>query len=197
MQVSEQDSSWLTRPLCVRYALAIFAVTTVRIRNADGVCKLPVHWGFGWLSDGDCESLGTWLGVHASDTAPPEILDDLKERGVERIWHAIGSSIEPLQARLAATFPGAIFDHLADPVFTKALAAAQGGLHQPAELVIEQINAGMIRVVRRHGIFETPLAAANVFADTLKQAEQHLALGFDMSKVRYRLIRRHAPRAPV
>jgi len=190
MQSSEQDSSWLTRPLCMRYALATFAVTTVRIRSADGVHKLPVHWGIGWLSDGECEILGAWHGGFATDKAPADILDDLRDRGVERIWHAIGSSIEPLQARLAAIFPGAIFDHLADPVFTKALAAAQGRVHQPAELLVEQIRNGLTRVIHRHGVFVSPLAALNVVACTLQQADRHLGLGSDMRKVRYRLFRR-------
>lgn len=191
MARSEQNvGCWLARGLCTRYALVVFDVTAVRIRDPIGCHELAVSWALGWLVDGECEPLGVWIDPQRSGEALYQMLDDLKNRGVERIWHATGPGIEPLQVRLAKTFPGATFDSYADPVLTEALAAARGRVNQPAELVAEQIRECLFRAFRRQRIFESETAAVEAVGSALQYMERQLDLGTDLSKVRLQLARR-------
>ena len=174
----------------MRYALVVFDFTVARIRDTIAPRDLEVYWAIGWLVDGECEPLGVWIDPQRRGESPHQMLDDLKSRGVERIWHATGPGIEPLQDHLAATFPGATFDSYADPVLTEALAEARGRVNQPAELVAEQVRERLIRAIRRRGSFESEAAAVEAVAGALQYLERQLDLGADLSKARLPLTRR-------
>jgi hypothetical protein len=178
-------SGWSMRPLCRRYILAIFDVAIVRLRDADGFREHPVHWAFGWLADGECEPLGVWIESESGAECPLRMLVDLKGRGVERIWHVMGTDRGNLQERVAAAFSGTTVRSSLDSLLTEALAAPRRGLPSP-ELAAKHVREGLMRAIRRHGSFENESAVLDFFAGALQRTERRLDRGGVIAKVRPR-----------
>ena len=87
----EQDvSSWLTRPLCRRYRLAVLDAARVRWRGMSPEPEGIVHWGIGWLPDGELDVLGAWMCWFSSELTQTRIVVDLQRRGVESVRHTVG-----------------------------------------------------------------------------------------------------------
>jgi len=165
-----------SRTLCRRYALVIPGATFVRVRDADDICEHPLFWVFGWLADGECEPLGLCLGARAL----PQMLNDFKSRGLQRVWHVEplgeGCAQEAEDATLAIerSFPGAL-DSSKPHMLSSALAVAK------------DVRNRLIGAARRHGHFETEAAALDFFALELHRAESRLDRERQMAKERPRL----------
>lgn len=145
-------TQWSERPLCRRYALAMFDATIVRLRDADGLHDLRVRWALGWLADGDCEALGVWMDADAGSGPPRQLPADLLARGVERIWKIVDTTT---------------------PASTSA-GQDQQRMPQIAGFEHQQVRAGLTRAVRRHGSFESGAAAMDFMTDALRRAERRL-----------------------
>jgi transposase-like protein len=167
-------SGWLNRPLCRRYVLGIFDVAIVRLRDADGCRDQPVHWAFGWLADGECEPLGAWIEPKRGAECPLQMLEDLKGRGVERIWHVMGTDRGNLKERVTAAFTSTTVCSSVDRVLAEALAAARRRVLPSPERVAEHVREGLIRAIRRQGSFENEAAALDFIAGALQRAERRL-----------------------
>jgi len=156
-------SSVRGRPLCRRYALVIPVVTPVRVRDAGGIGTHPLFWVFGWLADGECEPLGLCLGAQAL----PQMLDDFKSRGLERVWH-----LEPLGGGCVQEAEVATL--AIDRSFPGALASSRPHMLPSATAVAKDVRDGLVRAVRRHGHFEDEAAALGFVARALQRAERRL-----------------------
>ena len=163
------------RPLCRRYALVIPGVAPVHVRDAGGIGKQPLFWVLGWLADGECEALGLCLGAQA----PPQMLDDFRRRGLERVWH-----LEPPDDGCAQEAVGATL--AIERAFPGALASSRPHMLPDAAAVARDIGDRLIRAVRRHGHFESEAAALDFVVRALQRAER----GLD----RERLMARTQPR---
>ena len=152
-----------SRPLCRRYALAVPAVTLVRVSDATGVREHSLFWVFGWLADGECEVLGLCLGAHAL----PRMLDDFRRRGLERVWH-----VEPIGDGCAQEVESATL--AIERAFPGALASSRPHLLPGALAVSAGVRDGLTRAVRRHGHFEDEAAALDFLARALHRAERRL-----------------------
>ena len=172
----ERDpSSVQGRPLCRRYALVIPGVTPVHVRDTGGIGEHPLFWILGWLADGECEPQGLCLGAQAL----PQMLDDFRSRGLERVWH-----LEPLDDGCAQEAEGATL--AIERAFPGALASSRPRMLPNAAAVAKDMRDRLIRAVRRHGHFENETAALDFVARALQRAER----GLD----RERLMARAQPR---
>jgi hypothetical protein len=165
---------WLRRPLCRRYVLGIFDASVVRLRDADGFRDHPVHWAFGWLADGECEPLGAWIGSESGAGSPLQMLADLKDRGVERIWHVTGTGVGRLQECVSAVFPGATVHTSVDRRLTEALATSRPRAPLSPELAAEQVRENLVHAIRRRSSFESEAAVLDFIAGALQRAERRL-----------------------
>jgi Transposase, Mutator family len=175
---------WLRRPLCRRYALGIFDIAVVRVREAKGLRDCSVPWAFGWLADGQCEPLGAWIEPQTASEGTLRMLGDLKGRGVERIAYVAG--IACLREPVSTAFYGATIRSATDTRLAEATAAsARLGLPSP-ECVSEEVRGGLARATRRHGSFETPAAALDFVAGALQRTERRLDRGGEIAMLRAR-----------
>lgn len=166
-------AKWHDRPLCCRYLLAHFAVQEIQVRMAPAAHGWSVTWALGTFGDGQREALGAWphsvdgvLNWHA-------VFDDLATRGVERIRFVVGSS---------ANAAGATFVHftkLNSVVATAQIGVPPAGLPprlkrvaDTAEVAAQQMQAGLARMIHRHGSFESPHAALPFLAAALQRLEK-------------------------
>lgn len=158
-----EPASVSSRPLCRRYALAIAAVTHVRLREGAHGREHPVFWVFGWLADGECEPLGFCIGAHAL----PRMLGDLERRGLQRIWRvaapAVGSAVDAEIARAALL-----------RAFPQALAGQTAETPPEVLAVVAEVGETVMRAIRRHRLFEDEAQALDVVALALQRAERRL-----------------------
>lgn len=151
------------RPLCYRYALVIASVALVRLRDAEGSRDHSLFWVLGWLPNGECEPLGTCVGVQAL----PRMLDAFKSRGLQRIWRiaaldaGCGENAERAKSAMARAFPHALAWSTQDTSPVVLAVAAE---------VRETVN----RAIRRHRQFADEAQALDVVAVALQRAERRL-----------------------
>jgi len=89
-------------PLCCRYFLLTSDALSVQVRQDGLVPDQVVHWALG-SADGALEVLGLWPEPASGFANGPEIFDDLRARGVERIRFAATNDLTALRA----AYPGA------------------------------------------------------------------------------------------
>ena len=96
------EVGWRRIPLCTRYLLVLFETQRMGMALDDAPCKHAVSWAFGMHADGQGEVLGVWPGTAVGADPWREAIDDLSERGVQRIDFAGGDeSID-----ISAAYPG-------------------------------------------------------------------------------------------
>lgn len=86
-------TSWLQRPLCRRYAGAVFSTTTLPLKDSHADRKLSCCWALGTLRNGEQDVLGAWKNSNATGGMPPEAFGELHTRGAEFIEIAIGDCV--------------------------------------------------------------------------------------------------------
>lgn len=85
---AESIRTWLSRPLCRRYAAAVFSTALTPRRGADQ--PFAISWALGSLVNGEMEVLGTWFNADPGVAAPPAVFGDLYLRGAEFIRFGVG-----------------------------------------------------------------------------------------------------------
>jgi len=88
---SLQGSQWHRRPLCTSYLLFNVEALHLPMQEAGQVCNVAAWWAVGALHDGQLELAGVWLAQAADEVPWTRVLDDLSERGVERIRYIVES----------------------------------------------------------------------------------------------------------
>ncbi len=172
---------WLQRPLCRRYALAMFDLAAVRVREAKDFRDGSVPWALGWLIDGQCEPLGAWAEPETASEGALRVVGDLKARGVERLSYVAG--IACLRDPVNLAFSGTVIRSAAAPSASEATAASvRLGLPSPERLA-DEIREGLARALRRRGSFETPTAALDFVAGALQRTERRLDRGGEIAKL--------------
>jgi hypothetical protein len=180
------------RPLCRRYFLCVFNVAVLRWTEGADAQDRIVHWALGWLIDGECESLGAWIEPASGAHDLSWLIADLKIRGVERIWYATGTSIEPFQEQMAASFSSKTARDSVRRVVGEVMAESRWrGIRTPAH-VAEEVRGTLTRALRRHGrFFESEAAGLDFVAGALQRAERRL----DRARAMATLSPRHDPAA--
>jgi hypothetical protein len=156
------------RPLCRRYVLGLFDIAIMRWRDAEGLRGHPVHWAFGWLADGECESLGVWIESGMESETPLGLLADLKSRGLERIRHVTGTDTGRLRSRVADAF------------------ASTGHRSPSSEPAAANVRDALARAIRRRGSFASEAAALDFISGALQRTERRLDRERAIAKVRPR-----------
>ena len=90
---SKLVDAWTTRPLCGRYLVGLFRSTTLSFDSSGSRGGVRVIWGLGYLSNGDRELLGWWEVNDPVAASPPQVVEDLKRRGVLKIQTIAGSCL--------------------------------------------------------------------------------------------------------
>ncbi|MFG6417263.1 transposase [Roseateles sp. DC23W] len=88
--IGSTTETWVSRPLCRRYAYVVFRASKVKLRTAieeNG----PTWWALGTLNDGGSEFLGAWKNADGNAGLPPDVFGQLCERGVLSIRFCIGN----------------------------------------------------------------------------------------------------------
>lgn len=171
---AQDPTSWAKRPLCRHYVLGIFDSATLRLRDADQVGRRSVHWAFGCLLDGACESLGVWFAPSGEADCGVSIVADLQRRGVERIWHVTGDDVVPVLQRVTESFAGTSVFSCGERSRAASPVVARPQLRSPVELMAERARNDLIRALRRHGGFENEGTALDFISGALQRTERRL-----------------------
>jgi transposase-like protein len=143
--------SWLTRPLCRRYVVAVFSFSTTRLK-AEPASLQPVCWAMGSLINGEVEVLGAWL-MHDVGLAPTAAaFGELHARGAEFV--RVGVGLPP-----AAEQPFKNVYRLGDRV----------------DSVAQLLEAAVAIVPRRHRMEVSAQLRSVAEAETLERARSELA----------------------
>lgn len=81
--------SWLDRPLCRSYVVAVFSSCSVLTLASHGQV-ITIHWAFGSLIDGESEVLGAWFLDGDTPAVPAGVFSDMLPRGAEFIRIGVG-----------------------------------------------------------------------------------------------------------
>jgi len=167
-----QVSAWLSRPLCCRYAFAVFKGLRLPIRDGEAVENTAWLWAFGQFKQAEYEILGAW----PAQAALAPLAHDLHERGIEHIkaiategvaefvplhpnappWPPAGDGLDALQVSTAIPF-----GHRRRSEFQAAAATA------------ERVHRSLTRAIRQRAPFADEAAAATFLSRALEKADRH------------------------
>jgi len=126
-RVSDAISSWLCRPLQVRYPIAFIDGTWLRWKWRNEEKSSPVLAAIGVNARGFREVLAVAPGAKENAADCERLLQSLRARGVRKVDFVIGDLCSGLREGLAATFPEACFQGCVptfrDGVFARAATA--------------------------------------------------------------------------
>jgi hypothetical protein len=189
---------WTYGPLCRRHILGVYNTSAVECDEAAPGPKLEVIWALGWISDGECESLGAWIEPPEGSEDYPWTVQSLSCRGLERIRTVTGSDVGHLHhciARALSRSPARSFHEAAAmdgyPIFTRRMSAFR---MQESEAFRGRLS----RSLRRHGRFPTKDDALAYVVAALKRLERQLEKHHiqELDEAEKALIRRKAPPQP-
>lgn len=103
--IDSTPTTWLHRPLCRRYAVAVFSAAS-RLRFPEVSPNRKIGWALGTLINGDREILGAWSS-NDEGVIPAEVFGRLYDRGVEYVTYAVGD-LAPLQPAFVEVYPRAV-----------------------------------------------------------------------------------------
>jgi len=104
--MSEQVEAFKSRPLDERYACVYLDATYISLKR-DTVSKEAVYITVGIREDGSKEVLAYTVAPTESAFVWEEVLQDLKERGVEEVLLFISDGLKGITDRIFAVFPDA------------------------------------------------------------------------------------------
>jgi transposase-like protein len=151
--VDESTKTWLERPLCRRYAAAVFSSIRPRLRGDGADSQDRICWALGTLIDGEAEILGVWLDVDQALAVSPPVLADVYPRGAEFIRFGLGN-LAGAEAAFKQTYRhgeilGSIeqaFESAVATVPARDRAAVSAGLRASVDAVdLETAQSGLAR----------------------------------------------------
>ena len=180
---SERSSRWITRPLCVRYTSASFRSVLVLVNEARGIADLTVHWGVGYLLDGEREVLGAWATREAVATLPGSLVDDLHLRGVVQIRNLTGrcvgsrahdfsgEALALVRCRQVLPFEG---HGLSESTGVRLLPARIADLVLAGDRLADEIQQRLLAALSRRRAFADQDAVMRFFASALYREDRRL-----------------------
>jgi hypothetical protein len=163
-------TKWQGRPLCCEYLLVHFASQPIRLRTGASARNWPVTWALGALSDGQREVAGAWLHSPEGALNWQAVFEDLAVRGVAQIALVVSADADAALATFphstelyaASTEPA----HIGPPL--TVLAPRLRRVADSVAVAAQLMQAGLARMIRRQGSFESPEAAL-LFLDAALQ----------------------------
>ncbi|MBS3789052.1 IS256 family transposase [Candidatus Bipolaricaulota bacterium] len=107
-QTLEDVKEWRNRPLAKRYSVIFLDGMSFKLRRGS-VANEVVYFAAGIDREGYREMLGFWFGAEESSTVWKEILEELKERGLEEVLLVATDDLPGIKEAVAQAFPKA--DH--------------------------------------------------------------------------------------
>lgn len=107
-QAIEDVKEWRNRPLAERYSVIFLDGMSFKLRRGS-VANEVIYFAAGIDQEGYREMLGFWFGAEESSTVWKEILEELKERGVEQVLLIATDDLPGIKEAVAQSFPKA--DH--------------------------------------------------------------------------------------
>ncbi len=105
--INAQLSEWQARPLCCRYLSAHFDLLPMQVQEAGAAHCREAYWALGFLADGQCEILGSWLAPSSREMPWQEVFEDLKDRGVEKVRFIVVGGTAEVHRGMRASCPRA------------------------------------------------------------------------------------------
>ncbi len=156
-------------PLCRRYHVVSFKSLLAPVIAGESAVACPVHWALGGLVDGRVEVLGAWLGSSSGRPVWEVAIEELADRGVERIRVVVTE--EPAAAWTA--YPHTLL--LTPPAtLTQDISPSDDLSHRQWRAVVrseqqaESLQAEIARRVQRQAPFRGATAALRFIEMALK-----------------------------
>jgi transposase-like protein len=106
--LEEEFQAWKARPLSEHYLYVFADGTYFTVIYAGEGCKMPIIAVVGVTSTGEREVLGFSVGERENQPAWEELLDDLKQRGVQQIDLWITDGHQAMLQAIESQFPRAV-----------------------------------------------------------------------------------------
>jgi hypothetical protein len=167
-------ASWKGSPLCCGYLLVRFDEVHVQIHQDTATHHALLYWATGVASDGQHEVLGVWALGSSGLPDWRYVFDDLAVRGVEQIDVLISDASSAGHASL----PGVTAPR---PVVRRAETNCELGQessprlrrsNNTAKLAAESMQAELIRLVGRHGSFDSLASAVDFLGHALQRLDR-------------------------
>ena len=106
--VLDEITTWQARPLEPVYPLVFFDALRVKVRDEGMVRNKAVHVALGVRADGTKEILGLWLEQNEGAKFWLQVLNELRNRGVEDVLIAVVDGLKGFPDAIQAAFPQAL-----------------------------------------------------------------------------------------
>lgn len=167
-------ASWKGSPLCCRYLLVRFSEVQVKVHQDTAIYHAYPCWATGVAIDGQNEVLGVWAPGTSGVPDWRQVFDDLAVRGVEDVCVLISA------ASIAGRAPPSDMT-VGTPVVRRAETNYEPGRessarlrrsHDAAKLAADLMQAELIRLVGRHGSFDSLESAVAFLGHALQRLDR-------------------------
>lgn len=167
------QSAWLSKPLCCRYLLAEFNVVCLPVNSGSAIEQTHWRWALGTFRQAEYELLGAW----PQQVPLSAVLDELHERGIERIEACRAGAGEDFASR----FPDAVHwprthEQKTDlpPAHFRRFTTKRWTALQAAVATAEFVQLSLERSIKRHAPFADEGAAVAFLMHALEDADRHV-----------------------
>lgn len=167
------QSAWLSKPLCCRYLLAEFNVLRLPVKSGSAIKQSHWRWALGTFRQAEYELLGAW----PRQVPLPAVLDELRDRGIERMEACCAEADEDVASRFPDAVPLLRTDDrkaAVPPSHLRRFSAKRWAALEAAVAKAEFLQLSLERAIERHGPFADEGAAAAFVLDTLENADRQL-----------------------
>jgi len=106
--VLDEVALWQKRPLDATYPLVFFDAIRVKMRDEGMVKNKAIHIALGVRADGQKEVLGMWIEQNEGAKFWLNVMNELKNRGVEDILLAVVDGLKGFPDAINAAFPDTV-----------------------------------------------------------------------------------------
>jgi putative transposase len=106
--VLDDVALWQKRPLDATYSLVFFDAIRVKMRDEGMVKNKAIHIALGVRADGQKEVLGMWIEQNEGAKFWLNVMNELKNRGVEDILLAVVDGLKGFPDAINAAFPDTV-----------------------------------------------------------------------------------------
>jgi hypothetical protein len=171
----DRQSLCVGLPLCRRYHVVSFKSLSAPVIAGESAIDVPMHWALGGLVDGQVEVLGAWLESSSRRPFWGGGIEELADRGVERVRVVVTE--EPAAAR--AAYPHTLFLAPATTLMQEISSAGDMSRRQWRAVVrsaqqAEGIQVEIARRVQRRAPFRSAPDALRFVEKALRLAESRV-----------------------
>jgi hypothetical protein len=166
-----EDTPWMSVPLVMRLVICMFNTAICETGVGLERQQHAIHWALGWFKDGECVQIGAWVEPSGCTGNYEWTIQNLKDRGLERIRLVTGHHIDRLHECLAVAFSPLTATSLVDKDTPTELPRVWRRLAVSRKPEEENLRARLKRDIRRHGPFDTLEDAIALVGAAVKQVE--------------------------